>query len=401
MGGPDRPGPRVVAKLHGYMPTLNAGAERMVHALLRALVDHGYRCEVQVDTTSASAEYSIDGVTVRWGTGHRTDADVVLSHLGTYPDAERLARRRRVPLVHVVHNDYPATRRSVRRRPADLTVFNSHWLADELGGDGLVIRPPVGSDDYRVTPGDKVTLVNLSADKGAETFWRLADLMPDVEFLGVVGGYGDQIVHRRPNVAVHRHTFDMRTVYRSTKLLLMPSVRESWGRVAVEAMCSGIPVIAHPTRGLREALDGAGTFVDRDDVAGWERQIRRLLDPAEYRRAAARARRRADDLDPAADLARWCAAVDDLTGGTSMTDNHGVFVKDGRTRTAASPAEAVHLRFTGWTEQATDEDDEILRGAALDDALAEAGLSKTGTADEKRARLADHQTTDDPDPQDD
>lgn len=35
--------------------------------------------------------------------------------------------------------------------------------------------------------------------------------------------------------------------------------------------------------------------------------------------------------------------------------------------------------------------DEQLKGAALDEALEEAGLSKTGTADEKRARLAEHQ----------
>ena len=84
-----------------------------------------------------------------------------------------------------------------------------------------------------------------------------------------------------------------------------------------------------------------------------------------------------------------------------MPDNHGVFVKDGRTQTARSPAEAVRLRFTGWTEQATDADNQILRGAALDDALEEAELSKTGTADTKRARLAEYQTTDDPTPQDD
>lgn len=32
-----------------------------------------------------------------------------------------------------------------------------------------------------------------------------------------------------------------------------------------------------------------------------------------------------------------------------------------------------------------------LKGTALDDALEEAGLSKSGTADEKRQRLADHQ----------
>lgn len=35
-------------------------------------------------------------------------------------------------------------------------------------------------------------------------------------------------------------------------------------------------------------------------------------------------------------------------------------------------------------------EDGVLRGAALDQALEEAGLPKGGTADEKRARLEDH-----------
>ena len=35
--------------------------------------------------------------------------------------------------------------------------------------------------------------------------------------------------------------------------------------------------------------------------------------------------------------------------------------------------------------------DDVLKGAALDDALDDAGLSKAGTADEKRARLAEAQ----------
>lgn len=388
MGGADRSGPRVVARLHGYLPALNAGAERMVHALLRHLDTAGYQVEVQVDSHTAAAEYAVDGVLVRYGPTHPPGADLIVSHLGTAPAAARLARRLGVPWVHVVHNDYPATRRTLRRHPADLTVFNSRWLADALGGDGIIIPPPVAVDDYRVTPGQRVTLINLSADKGATTFWALADRMPDVDFLGVVGGYGDQIVHRRPNVDVQAHTFAMRPVYRATRLLLMPSIRESWGRVGIEAMCSGIPVIAHPTPGLREALGDAGIFIDRDDLDSWQAAIRRLADPTEYAAAAARARARAAELDPTADLERWRTAIDHLVGDTTMPDNHGVFTKNGDTRTAATAAEAVDLRFAGWAEQPTDDNDEILRGAALDDALETAGLSKTGTADDKRARLA-------------
>lgn len=39
----------------------------------------------------------------------------------------------------------------------------------------------------------------------------------------------------------------------------------------------------------------------------------------------------------------------------------------------------------------SDDDGEVLRGEALDKALEDAGLSKSGTADEKRERLRQHQ----------
>ena len=74
-----------------------------------------------------------------------------------------------------------------------------------------------------------------------------------------------------------------------------------------------------------------------------------------------------------------------------MADHHGVFAKDGRIRVARSAGDAVRFRYEGWQEQATDNSGEILRGADLDAALEAADLPKTGTAEEKRARLAEQQ----------
>ncbi len=44
-------------------------------------------------------------------------------------------------------------------------------------------------------------------------------------------------------------------------------------------------------------------------------------------------------------------------------------------------------------ERLPDGSPDELRGAALDDALEAADLSKSGTADEKRARLTEHEQT--------
>jgi glycosyltransferase involved in cell wall biosynthesis len=101
-------------------------------------------------------------------------------------------------------------------------------------------------------------------------------------------------------------------VYARTRILLMPSEYESWGRAGVEAMASGIPVIASPTPGLKESLGKAGVFVNRGNRDGWQAAIERLDDPAAYAAASSAALRRSKQLDPRVDLARWCEAIEAL-----------------------------------------------------------------------------------------
>jgi glycosyltransferase involved in cell wall biosynthesis len=158
----------------------------------------------------------------------------------------------------------------------------------------------------------------VTLGKGAELFWALAERLPHVQFLGVKGAYGTQDVRSLPNVEVIDHVPAERMrdeVYARTRVLLAPSSYESWGRVAAEAMCSGIPVVAHPTEGLRECLGPRGLFVDRHDVDAWANMLRVLAVPRAYEKASAWSRARSAQLDPAADLAAWCDAVESLEAG--------------------------------------------------------------------------------------
>lgn len=315
---------RAVFLAHLYPPYHNAGGEWMVHTLLRSLVERGHDAHVLLSRHHPEIEcpYEIDGVRVSPLAGkddavrHAAEADVVAAHLENTPRAVALSRVYRKPLALVIHNTSPWTKTWLVDDAA-LVVFNSQWLHDDHGGhrNGIIVRPPVLAGDYRTIPGDRVTLINLNEAKGAGTFYKLAERMPDVRFLGVRGAYGDQDVRLLPNVEVLDHVpgHEMRErVYGRTRILLMPSSYESWGRTAVEAMCSGIPVIAHPTPGLRECLGHAGAFADRDDVDAWEAALRRLLEPAAWAKASEAALDRAAELDPAIDLARWCAAVEQI-----------------------------------------------------------------------------------------
>lgn len=323
---------RVLAMAHQWIPYHNAGAEVMLHTMLAALVQRGHQVDVTL-SRQHDVSYWLDGVHIWPGRNPRElldGADVIVTHLEQTPVASMLGRWHGIPVVHVLHNTMPVTREAVVSGTPALVVANSEWmLADyrkhiDAMPPAIVCRPPVCAADYGTVPGDRITLVNLrrtekapSGDlamgKGSELFWTLARELPEMDFLGVRGGYGIQDIRWLPNVDVLDHVrhSEMRDlVYARTRVLIMPSSYESWGRTAVEAMASGIPVVAHPTPGLVEACAYAGLYADRSDIRGWTGILRDLSDPGFYTERSALARERALELDPTDDLNQWCDAVE-------------------------------------------------------------------------------------------
>ena len=319
----------VLFMAHAWAPQHCAGAEMMAHTLARALVERGHRVDVLLSYPLPwlREPYDYQGVRVypaiepkadpfEWFTGPRRRADVVVSHLENVPRAVTLGKMYGVPAVHLLHNDHGPTR-AWCSSDVSLVVSNTDWIAQQVDHPNLiVVRPPVLPADYATTPGDAVTLINCNPDKGAGVFYALAERFPDQRFLAVEGSYGEQIIRTDlPNVEWIGHVpgHQMRErVYARTKVLLMPSVYESFGRTAAEAAVSGIPVIAHPTPGLCEALADAGTYAHRDDLDAWQAALQTLLTPEGWQTASDKASKRAGELDPADDLDRWCTAVEAL-----------------------------------------------------------------------------------------
>ena len=308
---------RITAIAHYYPPAHRAGAELMLHELLLALAERGH--QVTVWATDEDEDATVDGITMRAGMPRRISADVVISHLKSVPKARRLARAARAKFVQIAHSAAPWIAEDVQRG-ADLIVANS-WHVNaalpDAGAPRIVVHPPVWPDRHRTEPGDAVTLVNPIPEKGAHLFYELAERMPGVPFLAVEGGYQRDQQIRRPdlaNVTWQPHTDDMRRdVWSRTRVLLMPSEQESYGMAAVEAAASGIPTLASPTPGLREALGDAGNFADPADVDAWEQALRHLLGDG-WNEASASARALADALDPRPELAAWVERVESLAG---------------------------------------------------------------------------------------
>jgi glycosyltransferase involved in cell wall biosynthesis len=70
----------------------------------------------------------------------------------------------------------------------------------------------------------------------------------------------------------------LRSLYRNAAAVLVPSLAEGFGLVAVEAMACGAPVIAANASALPEATGGAALLLDVADPAPWAEAIRTLLD---------------------------------------------------------------------------------------------------------------------------
>lgn len=329
---------RIVAQVPRYLPEHNAGAEHTLHAILRHLVQEGWDARV-LSVEHRGAPYRWDGVEV---IGSPRDADmgpqwawcdVGITHLHGTRGAVAWARHGR-PLVHLVHNHTQLETQRVRPADAALVIWNSRWIAERWAtwpGPSLVVNPPVDPAEYETENPDRnlcgsVTLLNLTAVKGGPMFWRLAKARPDLPFLGVDGAY---YLQEPPpalvNVEHMDNQVDVVPIYQRTRVLVMPSTYESWGRTAVEAMASGIPVIAAPTEGLTEVLMSptlgpCGLFADADDDAAWLAALEALDDPGFYRQTSNLAKRRAAELavDSRFQMGHLTASLTALAEGRSL-----------------------------------------------------------------------------------
>lgn len=280
---------KILAVVHGYFPNHNAGAEAMLHQILIDLKEKGH--EVRVITRNPGAE-SYEGIPIfeigKKESEHLRWCNVIFTHLDFTRYAVGLATTNRKHIVHLVHNDKQLPYNKIRNtKSISLAIANSNWIRETITKNipSVVVNPPTVPERYAVdTTRESITIVNMNEAKGGKIFWQLARLFPDKKFIGVKGAYGEQILYDKklPNVTILENTPDIQDVYKKTRIIIMPSSYESWGRVAMEGACSGIPVIASPTPGLKESLDYAGIFAKHDDVADWFEAVKMLDDENIY-----------------------------------------------------------------------------------------------------------------------
>ena len=308
---------RIQAFPISFPPRRFIGSELMTAALLRALADAGHRVRVMVG--DGAGDWAWHGIPVS-GNALTTmrAADVAVVHAGrSWPGVEyrHLTGAR---LVMICHNTSEAVRDDVAGARPDLVVVNSESMRDELDVDALVVNPPA-PPVTSLPGGDRIVTLSLNAMKGGPQFLRVARRLPDREFLAVQSGYGKQMRAVDGNVEVLEHVPHeelAERVWSRAGVFLQLSSSESWGMAAAEAIAHGVPVVAHPTPGLRENLGDAAVWVDRDDIGGIVRAVEAVRsDPR--RRSVAVARARAAVATSAGQVAGWVAAIEGLGHGAS------------------------------------------------------------------------------------
>jgi glycosyltransferase involved in cell wall biosynthesis len=163
-----------------------------------------------------------------------------------------------------------------------------------------IVRPILIESELRLftkperPTGDCITLINANILKGLSIFVALAQKFPNRKFLGVKPYYNKINVPNLPNIEWMDIQDDIRVVLRKTRILLVPSLYESWGRVAFEAMYNGIPTlytrpsvdnIQYPsgsTEGMRDWIQDNGIQCDRNTLDDWARGIQSLDNPSTY-----------------------------------------------------------------------------------------------------------------------
>ena len=147
--------------------------------------------------------------------------------------------------------------------------------------------------------GDCITMINANALKGLPLFLELAKRYPERKFLGVRPYYNViKVPENIPNIEWMNVQDDIRTVLAKTRILVAPSLYESWGRVSFEAMYNGIPVLyskpmdrtspyARPsgsTEGMQEWIGESQMGCRYGEFEEWTSAIELLDDPEEYAR---------------------------------------------------------------------------------------------------------------------
>ena len=288
---------KIVLLCDTFLPGSFAGSEISAYETIKYLRDRGHNISVFIHKP-AGKEY--DGFKLYkyyendpFCKKELITADIVLYQMADHYYNFNLIQQREKPVFIFIHvaKAYHWILTQKVSFPI-VVVFNSRATQDTLPTihDNIRMIPYVNTKPFyplreKTIQNDIVCLINCNTTKGVTQFNEIVKKMKHIQFIGVKGGYGHQDLLNPcpPNLVYMENQTDIRIVFKKIGVLLMPSKSETWGRAAVEAMSSGVPVIHSEAEGLVECIGGAGIMCQRDDIEGWCQAIERIIGDKAYR----------------------------------------------------------------------------------------------------------------------
>jgi glycosyltransferase involved in cell wall biosynthesis len=173
-----------------------------------------------------------------------------------------------------------------------------------------------------------ITVGRVAPNKRIEDFLKIAAyylryVSPEARFL-IVGGtrglepyldalvelHGDLQLDQRVRFTGKVSLAGLISYYRAATAYVCTSAHEGFCAPLLEAMSSGVPIVARRAAAVPETLGGAGVLIDDGDPAAWAEMLRLVAADAELRgRLVELGARRVRDFDSERVLERWVRAL--------------------------------------------------------------------------------------------
>lgn len=108
------------------------------------------------------------------------------------------------------------------------------------------------------------------------------ELVGDGELLRQEEGHAN-VLGIASNVVFHGEVNDVEDILRETDVFVISSDSESFSIVLIEAMASGLPVVATAVGGIRDIVDGNGILVPKGDTEGFADAMIKMAQNAGFR----------------------------------------------------------------------------------------------------------------------
>ena len=146
---------------------------------------------------------------------------------------------------------------------------------------------------------DAVFLGRMHPQKGLfdlVKIWKIVCTKRPDSRLGIIGGGGEEWFDKLKNeinasgvsenidILGFKEGEEKIRILKSARCFVMPSHYESWGMVAVEAMASGLPVVAYDLPIFREIFSCGMIRVELGDIKGFAEAVLDLVSRPEYRK---------------------------------------------------------------------------------------------------------------------